>query len=571
MRYIALATDYDGTLASHGNAAEETLAMLRRVLASGRKLVLVTGRQLPDLRNVFPQLDLFQSVVAENGALLYRPESRQERLLAEPPPEAFLRLLRDRNVPFSAGRGIVATWEPHQDEVLKAIHDLGLELQVIFNKGAVMVLPSGVNKATGLKAALDELCISSHNVVGVGDAENDHALLAACECGVAVANALPFLQERADVVTDGRNGAGVRELAEKLLADDLSEFDAKLKRHFIVLGRHIDDNNQEIRISPSRNSILVTGPSASGKSTVVAGLIEQLAAQGYQFCLIDPEGDYEDFAGTLTLGTAKERPDVRAVTKALEAPHQSVVVNLMGIPVSERPQFFSSLLPAIQDVRARTARPHWLVIDEAHHLLPSSWSPASTTVPQVLEGTILITVHPDHVSPAALKPVNILIAVGTSPLQSFRSFANTQQITAPSGSDAELKSGEALVWCRQDSVPPIHVRTVPGTEDRRRHVRNYAEGELSPEQSFYFRGAADKLNLRAQNLMTFLQLGEGVDDETWSFHLRKGDYSRWLQKVVKDAELAANVSRIEQDQRLSPSESRARIREVIESRYTAPA
>lgn len=571
MRYVALATDYDGTLASHGTVAEETLAVLRRVSASGRKLVLVTGRHLPDLRNVFPQLDLFQSVVAENGALLYRPETRQERLLSEPPPDAFLRALREHNVPFSGGRGIVATWEPHQDEVLKVIRDLGLELQVIFNKGAVMVLPSGVNKATGLKAALDELCISPHNVVGIGDAENDHALLAACECGVAVANALPFLQERADVVTQGRNGAGVREVAEKLLADDLTEYDGKLKRHFLVLGQVIDDNNRELRINPSRNSILVAGPSASGKSTVVAGLIEQLSAQGYQFCLIDPEGDYEDFAAALTLGTAKERPDVRAVLKALESPHQSVVVGLLGIPVSERPQFFSSLLPGIQDLRARTARPHWLVIDETHHLLPSSWSPASTTVPQALEGTILITVHADHVSPAALRPVQVAIAVGQSPLQSLQAFSRAKQVPGPSNGDVELKSGEALVWFQQDGTHPVHVRTLPGTEDRKRHLRLYAEGELSPEQSFYFRGRDNKLNLRAQNLLMFLQLADGVDDDTWDYHLRKGDYSRWLEKTVKDRELVANVLSVERQGELSAKESRARVREIIESRYTAPA
>jgi hydroxymethylpyrimidine pyrophosphatase-like HAD family hydrolase len=571
MRYVALATDYDGTLASHGKVAEETLEVLRRVLASGRKLLLVTGRHLPDLHDVFPQLDLFQSIVAENGALLYRPATRQERLLCEPPPEAFLRALSDNNVPFSAGRGIVATWEPHQDEVLKVIRDLGLELQVIFNKGAVMVLPTGVNKGTGLKAAVTELGVSLHNVVGLGDAENDHALLAACECGVAVANALPFLKERADIVTEGRNGAGVAEIAEKLLADDLAGFDGKLKRHFVVLGRRLEDSNQDLRISPSRNSILVTGPSASGKSTVVAGLVEQIAAQEYQFCLVDPEGDYEDFADALTLGTAKERPDVRAVLKALESPHQNIVVSLLGIPVAERPQFFSDLLTGIQDLRARTARPHWLIVDEAHHLLPASWSPASTTVPQALAGTILITVHPDHVSSAALKPVNVVIAVGKSPMRSFRSFADARHITAPSGGDTELRTGEALVWFQQDSVPPVHVRTVPGTQDRKRHLRLYAQGELSPEQSFYIRGPGQKLNLRAQNLVMFLQLADGVDDETWNYHLRNGDYSRWLQKVVKDGDLADIVSRIEQDQRLLAKDSRSRVREIIESRYTAPS
>jgi hydroxymethylpyrimidine pyrophosphatase-like HAD family hydrolase len=222
MKYLLLATDYDGTIASQGSVDAPTMAALERVLAARRKLVLVTGRHLPDLKKVFPKLKLFHRVVAENGALLYRPESRKEKLLCEPPPEDFLAVLRERNIPFSAGRGIVATTEPHQDAVLKAIHDLGLELHVIFNKGAVMVLPSGVNKATGLQAALDELGVSPRHVVGFGDAENDHAFLAMCECAVAVANALPTLKVHADIVTQAAHGAGVVEVIDQLLADDLA-------------------------------------------------------------------------------------------------------------------------------------------------------------------------------------------------------------------------------------------------------------------------------------------------------------------------------------------------------------
>src|SRR5207253_1677558 len=123
-----------------------------------------------------------------------------------PPPAVFAETLRQRGVsPISVGRVIVATWEPHEQVVLATIRDLGLELQVIFNKGAVMVLPAGVNKASGLAAALKALELSPHEVVGVGDAENDHALLTLCECGVAVANALPALKERADLVTQGNH------------------------------------------------------------------------------------------------------------------------------------------------------------------------------------------------------------------------------------------------------------------------------------------------------------------------------------------------------------------------------
>jgi HAD superfamily hydrolase (TIGR01484 family) len=226
MRYLALATDYDGTLASDGRVNEETLAALDRLRDSGRKLILVTGRHLDDLLNVFPQINLCDWVVVENGALLYQPATQEEKLLAEPPPAELIKALQERGVePLAVGRAIVATWHPHENAVLEVIRNLGLERQVIFNKGAVMVLPSGVNKAFGLSAALSELGLSPHNTVGIGDAENDHSLLDFCGCGVAVANALPILKEHADFITKGDRGAGVVELIDKLIASDLAELD----------------------------------------------------------------------------------------------------------------------------------------------------------------------------------------------------------------------------------------------------------------------------------------------------------------------------------------------------------
>jgi HAD superfamily hydrolase (TIGR01484 family) len=222
MRFLALATDYDGTLAKDGHVDQPTLAALGRLRDSGRRLILVTGRQLDDLLDVFSQVSLFDRVVAENGALLYRPSGREEKLLGEPPPHALIEAIRKRGVrPVSTGRIIVATWEPHRAAVLDAIRELGLDLQVILNKGAIMVLPSGVNKATGLGAALDELKLSPHNVVGVGDAENDLAFLELCGFSAAVANALPNLKERVDVVTAGDHGHGVIELIDQIAADDL--------------------------------------------------------------------------------------------------------------------------------------------------------------------------------------------------------------------------------------------------------------------------------------------------------------------------------------------------------------
>jgi hydroxymethylpyrimidine pyrophosphatase-like HAD family hydrolase len=185
---------------------------------AGGTLILVTGRELPQLKQVFPDLDLCHMVVAENGALLYPPESGKERPLCDPPEESFVRALKVRGVnPLSVGRVIVATYEPHETTVLHGIKEQGLERQVIFNKGAVMVLPSGVNKASGLACALDELEIDAADVAGVGDAENDHALLQMCGVGAAVGNALQSLKDHADLVLAARHGAGVTQLIERIL------------------------------------------------------------------------------------------------------------------------------------------------------------------------------------------------------------------------------------------------------------------------------------------------------------------------------------------------------------------
>ncbi|MGH2498241.1 MAG: HAD family hydrolase [Ktedonobacteraceae bacterium] len=226
MHYLVLACDYDGTLAKDGVVSPQTIAALERVLASGRKLMLVTGRLLEDLKQAFPRLDLFASVVAENGALLYHPADSSEQALGEAPPGQFLQALRERSVtPLSIGRVIVATLRPHETTVIEVIKQLGLERQVIFNKGAVMILPTEINKGTGLATALSELNISARNIVGIGDAENDLSFLSFCECAVAVANALPIVKERANYTTRADHGDGVVELIEQLLADDLRTLD----------------------------------------------------------------------------------------------------------------------------------------------------------------------------------------------------------------------------------------------------------------------------------------------------------------------------------------------------------
>jgi hypothetical protein len=571
MRYLVLACDFDGTVATDGSVRAETFAALQRLRDSGRKLILVTGREVEDLLRVFPRIDIFDRVVAENGALLYRPANREHKTLGEAPPAELVKALRGCGIsPLSVGHCIVSTWQPHESKVLETIRDLGLELQVIFNKGAVMILPSGVNKATGLDAALLELGLSPHNCVGVGDAENDHALIRRCECGVAVANALPLVRERADWVTPSRNGEGVVELIDKLIAGDLADLEGRLSRHSIPVGTRAEGD--EVRLDPYGLAVLVAGSSGSGKSTFATGFLERLAVQGYQFCIVDPEGDYALLEGSIVLGDKERPPTVAGALEVLEQPNRNVVVNLLGLALAERPAFFSRLLPGLQDLRSRTGRPHWIVVDEAHHLLPAPSDLVSVTLPRTLSGMMLVTVHPEHVSPAVLASIDIVLAIGRSADETLRAFGEAVGAPPPATLPGTAGPGEALVWRRRpEARDPVWVRTLAPKSEHRRHVRKYATGELGEDKSFYFRGPGGQLNLRAQNLALFIQLAEGVDDETWLHHLHIQDYSRWFREAIKDEDLAAEAAGVERQTGLAPGQSRELIKAAIERRYTMPS
>jgi hydroxymethylpyrimidine pyrophosphatase-like HAD family hydrolase len=214
----ALACDYDGTLAYAGVVSAATVRALKRFRDSGRKLLLVTGRIMADLERIFPKLDLFDCAVAENGPVLLDPRTRERTILARWPSERFAGELRKSGVPdVSVGDVVVATMRVYEPETLAAIRSMSLDLRIIHNKDSLMVLPAGMDKMTGLAAALGRLKISPKRVIAVGDGENDEPFLAGCGCAVAVANAVPELKAKADLVTAGERGEGVIELIELVL------------------------------------------------------------------------------------------------------------------------------------------------------------------------------------------------------------------------------------------------------------------------------------------------------------------------------------------------------------------
>jgi hydroxymethylpyrimidine pyrophosphatase-like HAD family hydrolase len=569
MRFYALATDYDGTLASDGVAADSAIEALRKLRASGRRSILVTGRILSDLRAVFPHIDLFDAVVAENGAVLFVPSTQQAEAIASAPPAAFVEALRAKNVsPLDVGEVIVSTWHPHEDVVLQTIRELGLDLTVIFNKGAVMVLPSNVNKATGLAAQIARMGLSRHNIAAIGDAENDLPFLTMCEASAATANALKSVQDACDYVTSASHGDGVDEFIQQIITDELNAVPGIRERHAISLGT--SNNGDDATVSTACKGILLAGTSGGGKTSLVTGFLERLNEQDYQVCVLDPEGDYAGLAGVIPLGDAERTPNMQQLDEIVRS-GKSVVISLLAVPQPDRPAFAHRLIARVNEVHASVGRPHWLIVDEAHHALPSQSEILASVDPQ--PSTLLITTRPELIAPRALAAIEIVIAVGDEPGATIASACSILGLPPPSEPVVldHAHTGTAVLWRRSIPERETIITTIPARGEHRRHLRKYAQGELAPEKSFYFTGPEQKQRLRAQNLMTFAQLADGVDDDTWEYHRGLNHYSTWIETAIGDHDLSDLVRQSESNRSLSPRSARDNVIAAIRERYTLPA
>jgi HAD superfamily hydrolase (TIGR01484 family) len=450
MRLLAVASDYDGTLASDGKVSDFIIQELENFRSTGHRLILVTGRILVDLMSVFPRIDLFDMVVAENGALIYRPSDGWKGYTSKKIPKHFIDELKRRGVdPLEEGEVIVATREPNENLVLNTIRDLGLELDLIFNKGAVMILPAGINKGSGLNIALKEMRMSRHNVVAIGDAENDHAFLQMCEGAAAVANALTSIKERSDLVMPSGHGTGVLELMQLMKTDQLDSMLLPLSRRRLIIGAA--SNGNSIGMPAFGPNLIIVGPDSIDKTILVEGIVKQLIEQRYQFCLFVTDGRYEDLEGPIQNGGDSRSPDPEEIIKNLEQPECSIVVNLSGLSQEMRQFFLSRLLPGLYDLQRRYGRPHHLLIDDAHLLVPSDSDLGDW---RWQYGAVFITAQPKGIATSALRSVDILISHGDNVCQSAFQFAEAVDIERPSIEHIQGKS-RALLWNLKNQSLPV--------------------------------------------------------------------------------------------------------------------
>jgi hypothetical protein len=270
------------------------------------------------------------------------------------------------------------------------------------------------------------------------------------------------------------------------------------------------------------------------------------------------------------LGSAETPPEEKQMLDLLDKPESNLVVSALALKVEERPDAFARFVSALNGLRAATARPHWLVLDETHHLMPNARDSQSLALAKDLAGTIMVTVHPDSVATDVLKATTVVLALGEGAGDIIKVFCKHAGVRRPDKLPT-VTDEQVLFWRPGKDNPVQVIEPYKRRQSHKRHSRKYAQGELPEDASFYFRGPDGKLNLRAQNLIIFLQLAEGVDDRTWEHHLRQGDYSGWFKRQLKDKKLAKEVAGIEADKALSALESRKLVAEAVRKRYTAPA
>jgi hydroxymethylpyrimidine pyrophosphatase-like HAD family hydrolase len=555
--FLGLAADYDGTIAKDGRVDAPTLDALARVKASGRKLILVTGRRLSDLISVFPGYELFDRIVAENGAVLFDPLDDQSIVFGPAVEPGVIEYLKARATrPIAVGERIIAGWEPDQSIFLQAIEDRGVEAQIIFNKGALMLLPTGINKASGLRAAARELDVAACALIGVGDGENDHSFLSICGCSCAVANAVDALKREVDMVTAADHGAGVRWLADKLI-----ELDAKLlthDRHGLAIGT--DAHGDLVRLRPQDGNVLVVGPPMSGKSSLCAVICEAAAHSLYGFSVIDPEGDYLHLHAAAALDCAKHSLNATHLQTLLDAKANPVFV-LRDVATSKRTELFRAAIRTAVSTNVRSGHPALLVIDEAHEGLSTALGLDLRSGPL----TVLVTLAPGLLSHEALRSVDCVISFGENADALINEFFRLTGMPLSVSSELAPKHHSAIIWRRYADASMLHPSSA-----RRRHVRHagkYASGDVGHARSFFFRDRDGRLLGTARNLRDFVKVSRGLQPEVWAGHLARGDFTRWFRDVIRDESLAAAVEALQQQADLDPVQGIETLAHMIVRRY----
>lgn len=568
MQLLALALDYDGTIATHDRLDPDVRSAIAAARAAGIMVLLVTGRILGELRRVAGDLHFVDAVVAENGAVLHFPDSGYTTTLAPPIPAAYVEALVRRGVEHQAGTALVDAAASDAPALLDAIRTTRLPLVLLFNAGRVMTLPQGVSKATGLHALLDMLRLSAHNVVAVGDAENDHELLRLAGAGAAVQWGSPALRAGADLELAGSGPSAVATFIRSLIETPRVPQPQRARRR-LRLGHSAD--GREFSLAVRGRNVLVAGDAKSGKSWVAGLLCEQLILHGFCVCVIDPEGDYrtlEALPGVTVLGGADPPPTPRELARALRYPDRSVVIDLSRQPQDEKADYIRTILPELNALRRRHGFPHRIVVDEAHYFLHDA--DALRLLDLDHNGYTFITYWASRLPPALLDATEVLIVTRESnpvELAAMRGRCGTCGESGDWTSIEQLATGQAAALpVTAEAGGQVTTFTLgPRLTPHVRHREKYVDLPISEARAFVFGGGRPG-GAPARTLRQFVTALETHPPADLLPFMQRHDFSRWLRDVFGDHPLATQVEGYERRPEHA-AEALADIARAIRSRY----
>ncbi|MEZ5144277.1 MAG: HAD hydrolase family protein [Acidimicrobiales bacterium] len=572
MRFLrAVAIDFDGTLTSGGRPDEEVLAALARFRAAGGRIVLITGRIRSELLEVFGDVaDHVDVLVTENGGVLSTPDL--ERVLAEPLPDELFAALADAGIAARRGQVLAACHARDSTRVLELTREIGVECQLVFNRGELMVLPPGISKATGVRLALDELELSVHNAVAIGDAENDHSLLHACEVGVAPANAVDSLKAAADLVLPLPDGRAVEALLRRV---ESREATLHSRRWRLDLGTYA--NGRPVRIPLAGTNVLLAGGTRSGKSFLAGLVAEDLIELGFRTLVVDPEGDHlglRHLPGVRWLGGRDLPPSPTRLDALIGDRGESLVIDLSHLDLDGKVRWLRDLPEYVVTHRERTGHPHWVLLDEAHLALGSD-EQAGRLLGDDQTQYCFVTYLPDLLPPLVRERIDTVVLVGTT-LELSASIAG---VVAPllrlSPGDLARELDEAThgnaVLLRRGHRGRVSTFRIRGRHTKHvRHWHKYTERHLQTHQQFWFRRSHDEITGRtASNLAELYDELVACDAEVVAHHIAGGDFSRWIGGVIGDHALAAVVASAERAATRDddPEEARRAIATAVHERY----
>jgi hydroxymethylpyrimidine pyrophosphatase-like HAD family hydrolase/CheY-like chemotaxis protein len=582
-----LATDLDGTLAQDGVVSPQTWDLLHHAKTFGFTLILATGRVIDNFINEGPFAELFEAIVAEDGAVVFFPRRNLVKLPFGRLSSLVVQRLEEMNIPMERGMSIVATRRPYDEAILKVLQEVNVGVTIEYNYGAVMLLPPGATKGTGLAYALQELGYSPRNLIACGDAENDCSMLEFAELAVAVPHAIPRLRAMADAVIaedPEEPGTGINILFRQLLTRRGPEHRQRPERR-LVLGYTKD--GAPIYLDPLTlvdSRLGIFGSSNSGKSWLAGLVTEELFRLGYQVCIIDPEGDYRAIASmthSLHLGISDSPlPSIADLINLIEWHAVSLVLDLSTRTPEERVAYVLEFMRALRGLRARRGRPHWFLIDEAQSFCPREGSELTNLLLDGMHeglGVGLVSYRPSQLSPMLLEKLDHCLLTRLGNQEEIQALAPYLE-RFEEGHDvlsqiSKLPVGQTYL-CSNVYRPltsklqsPVRFQTGPRSIPHIRHLQKYLRAPLPEHKRFYFCASDGRsLGYSAANLWEFRQMLTGVSLDSLMHHQRGGDFECWLIDVLGDGELARQVHKLD-SRKIGGESLRQALLELVINRY----